>query len=322
MQRPSAVYTAEMLCLLRDATESCNHCGRCFVDGDLVTAGYCAPGVRLPALMGTCCASRLATIAGRFIWQKPAFETPPESACLWRYMDFSKFVLLLEQRALWFSRADKLDDVFELATGIEGARRRRESSAEFIRQFARTLPNYRRIQLYESELAYEALRSEPIKEYRRTRRADTFVNCWAESGSESEALWRLYAGVNNGVAVQTTVARLRQTLKNDWAMGIGRVKYVDYSAADIMFDEVPFRKRASLSHECEVRAVIYRPAFGRMTNTAGLKSDVVLEELIEQVVISPFAMPWFRAVVESTAHRFNLSVKISASEITTRPDYR
>jgi hypothetical protein len=322
MQRPSAVYTAEMLRLLRDAIESCNYCGRGFIDGDLVTAGYCASGVKSPAVMGTCCASRFATIAGRFIWQTPAFETPPESARLWRYMDFSKFVLLLEQRALWFSRADKLDDVFELATGIQGSRRRRVSSAEFLRQFARTLPKYRQMQLYESEFAYEALRSEPIKEYRRTRRADTFVNCWAESSSESEALWRLYAGVNNGVAVQTTVARLRQALKNDWVMDIGRVKYVDYSATNIKFDEVPFRKRASLSHECEARAVIYRPAFGRMTNTVGLKSDVALEELIERVVISPFAVPWFRAVVESTAHRFNLRIETCASEITTSPDYQ
>jgi hypothetical protein len=322
MQRRSAVYTAEMLRLLRDASEFCSLCGRGFIGGDLVTAGYCAPEQKSPAITGACCASALDTIAGRLIWQTPAFETPPESALLWRYMDFSKFVLLLEQRALWFSRADKLDDAFELATRIHGSRRRRVSSAEFLRQFARTLPKYRQIQIYESEFAYDALRAEPIKEYRRTRRADTFVNCWAESSSESEALWRLYAGVNNGVAVQTTVARLRQALKDHWAMEIGRVKYVDYSATDMTFDEVPFRKRASLSYEREVRAVMYRPALGRMTDATGLTSKVAIEELIERVVISPFAVPWFRAVVESTARRFNLTIEISASEITAIPEYQ
>ena len=40
--------------------------------------------------------------------------TPPSSdAILWRYMDFTKFVSLLEKQALFFPRADKLGDPFE-----------------------------------------------------------------------------------------------------------------------------------------------------------------------------------------------------------------
>ena len=40
-------------------------------------------------------------------------EIPPIETKLWRYMDFAKFVSLLESRALFFVRADKLDDPFE-----------------------------------------------------------------------------------------------------------------------------------------------------------------------------------------------------------------
>ena len=32
---------------------------------------------------------------------------------IWRYMNFTKFVSMLEHQALWFSRADKLGDPFE-----------------------------------------------------------------------------------------------------------------------------------------------------------------------------------------------------------------
>jgi hypothetical protein len=41
--------------------------------------------------------------------------TPPEdpTATIWRYMDFTKLVSLLETKSLFFARADKLGDAFE-----------------------------------------------------------------------------------------------------------------------------------------------------------------------------------------------------------------
>ena len=43
----------------------------------------------------------------------PIFELPPDDATLWRYMDFTKFVSLLEKQALFFSKPDRLGDPFE-----------------------------------------------------------------------------------------------------------------------------------------------------------------------------------------------------------------
>lgn len=40
-------------------------------------------------------------------------HTPPKDAILWRYMDFVKFISLLETNTLFFARADKLGDPFE-----------------------------------------------------------------------------------------------------------------------------------------------------------------------------------------------------------------
>ena len=37
-------------------------------------------------------------------------DPPPADAILWRYMDFTKFVALLEMKSLFFARADKLND--------------------------------------------------------------------------------------------------------------------------------------------------------------------------------------------------------------------
>ena len=45
--------------------------------------------------------------------EHPDLNPPQDNAVLWRYMDFTKFVSLLDRRALYFSRADKLGDPFE-----------------------------------------------------------------------------------------------------------------------------------------------------------------------------------------------------------------
>jgi len=43
-----------------------------------------------------------------------SFKPPANSSArIWRYMDFTKFVFMLETSSLWFSRTDKLGDPFE-----------------------------------------------------------------------------------------------------------------------------------------------------------------------------------------------------------------
>ena len=50
--------------------------------------------------------------------EHPAFSPPSDDAVLWRYMDFTKFVSLLDRSALFFARADKLNDPFEGSVSI------------------------------------------------------------------------------------------------------------------------------------------------------------------------------------------------------------
>ena len=44
----------------------------------------------------------------------PIFSTPEGGdTTVWRYMDFTKFLSLLDKKELFFVRLDKLDDPFE-----------------------------------------------------------------------------------------------------------------------------------------------------------------------------------------------------------------
>jgi len=46
----------------------------------------------------------------------PSFELPEDLAApIWRYMDFTKFVAMLESDSLYFARSDRLGDPFEAA---------------------------------------------------------------------------------------------------------------------------------------------------------------------------------------------------------------
>ena len=43
----------------------------------------------------------------------PIFNTPTDNTLIWRYMDFTKFISLLETSSLFFAQGDKLGDPFE-----------------------------------------------------------------------------------------------------------------------------------------------------------------------------------------------------------------
>ena len=59
--------------------------------------------------------------------EMPQFIPPPVDAALWRYISFTKFVSLLAKNALFFVRADRLDDRFEGTLGLRTSHRASQS---------------------------------------------------------------------------------------------------------------------------------------------------------------------------------------------------
>lgn len=49
--------------------------------------------------------------------------------------------------------------------------------------------------------------------YRRAR-IGNYVSCWTMSGKDSMALWHIYGGVRNSVAITTTVERMIKTARS------------------------------------------------------------------------------------------------------------
>lgn len=239
---------------------------------------------------------------------------------LWRYIDFAKFVAMLEQRSIYFARADMLGDPFEGASGI--AERRPQWDAyylDFYRDAVRTVPGQKEppSSEYVEREAARLLREFSILSEDNRRRS--FVSCWHANPGESEALWRLYCPPPvMGVAVQTDARSLTEALGNDPQIKLGRVQYVDFTKGFAGLHDRIYWKRRSLSHEAEVRAVIQR--FGLyVPEDVGLAMPVDVQKLLLSVVPSPFAPGWFASLVESTMRRFGVDSNVARSELLSEP---
>jgi hypothetical protein len=233
-------------------------------------------------------------------------------------MDFAKFVALLEQRAVYFCRADLLGDRFEGAAGIRERWPKWEAFyLDFFRKAVATVPDQLKPpppEQIEQEAARLFADFNTISDRDRRR---TFASCWHSNTVESEALWRLYCPPPTaGVAIRTDVEALGISLGEDPQIRIGQVQYVDFRKGFAGLHDRIFWKRKSLSHEAEVRAVIQK--FDPQQEP-GLRVLADLPRLLHAVVPSPFAPTWFAEIVEATMQRFDVSAPIVRSELLSEP---
>ena len=233
----------------------------------------------------------------------PVFEEPNESARLWRYMTFGKFVSLLSRGALFFCRVDRLQDRFE-------------------GQLPR--PTY--------DITHPLLRASYEQE-----RVRSILNCWTCLVHESVALWNTYVPQGEGVAILTTFARLRGSFRaigiyNEARVHIGRVRYVDFQTHNFVGpDGTAFNgflplvhKRPYFEFESEVRALI--SGLGThfldqiIRQSEGLHVPVTLDMLIEGIRVAPGSPDWFLEATKSVSQVFGLSGNlVSRSEIDIPP---
>lgn len=248
------------------------------------------------------------------------FCPPPQSATLWRYMDFTKYISLLESESLFFSRTNYLGDPFE-GTVSRANLSARERHFSRLGKKPKELQNY--LQFFPALKEYSALNS--------------MVSCWHESNCESEAMWKLYCR-ESGVGVRTSFKKLSDSFVCEDPIYIGRVRYVNYIDT-IISEHNTFvsllTKRESFAHEHEVRAITsvleefpgtgtlhdLQSGISHLKSTAapGKYISVNISTLIEEVITSPSSPEWFIDLVNSVSSRYNLSAPISKSSLDVDP---
>lgn len=268
----------------------------------------------------------------------PNLTTPFDEASLWRYQSFDKFMQLLEGGTLWFSRADRFIDRFEVAVPSRDLPTARAALLESMHEagakefVVKWLNRFAGLTVEQ----FEALPDDKIAALMpRFSSHFAYVSSWHRNDSESAGLWAEYTSGGNGVAVRTTAAALRDAIdtgSGDYQVALGEVHYLDYhreSWGPWNQFSATFHKRNSFAYEQEVRAVISWPMWedvttGRldpasMPDQPGIAIPVDLSRLVHSVVISPNATPWFPGLVASVMRRYGLHAIPVHSELTEEP---
>lgn len=253
--------------------------------------------------------------------RNPAFKVPDDPKTkIWRYLNFTKFVSMLQHSSLFFARSTELGDPFE------GSRVRANEA-------------FRRLQYGEFSLPVETINHLFLSQadFSNWNRQWIMVNSWCISEHESAAMWRLYGGTETSVCIQSTYEHLRACLDHAVRRGfadpvhVGEVRYIDY-AREWMPDGngfYPFlHKRRSFEHEREIRAIVWRlpvtdkgiDRSAKATDT-GILVPVELSQLVDRVFVSPSSPEWFRALVVDVLKRYDLDVEVHQSSLDDEPFY-
>ena len=223
-------------------------------------------------------------------------ETPEPSAVLWRYMDFTKFISMLDSSTLNFTRVDALDDKFE--------GRFTQADYEVMEQGA--------------ESQEDKLQMEMMKDELDAVRKKFYVNCWHENVGETVFMWSHYAPRGDGVAIRTDFQSLCNSIISNNHVFFGKVKYFDNTEISLVPERatLPFlMKRREFEGEKEVRAYFKRTS-SKANNTAW---GVRLSILVKEIVVDPSAPDWVVGLVESMASKYDLDNPVTRSSLATEP---
>ena len=222
---------------------------------------------------------------------------------VWRYMSFGRFVWMLNQKALWMCRADQLGDVWE---GMFSEEELQAMADRSVSQYARD----RGEQLAE--------RIANLKDAVQKHRTRFFVNCWTASNRESHAMWSIYCRSQEGVAIQTTLSKLRRSVSE---LPVLPVKYINFVPGDE--DATPLelvvRKRKPFSYEKEWR-IVWKPP-SQSAQPAGLALPWDAEEWLDRVLIHPGADYAFLQAVNAVVGKMapTLRGRVTPSGMTALP---
>jgi hypothetical protein len=217
---------------------------------------------------------------------------------LWRYIDFAKYVAMLDTASLYFSRHDLLGDDYEGAM-----------SEPDVRDWYGTVEDMG----VDSGIP-TGLYIDEMKDLVRQRRRSCFVNCWHASDIESVAMWRVYSAMGRGIAVRSSPLRLREALPSD--VFLSMVAYIDYRLDAMGSYSRWICKRREYDYERELRVLLVRDG---AESQPGVAVPVDLHRLMATVHLAPRSPTWVVQLVKNVSRKYGLDVEVLESRLDVPP---
>ncbi len=240
-------------------------------------------------------------------------NVPHGNTVIWRYLGLDKFLDLIVSSELFFTNAAKMTDKYE-------GRIPKRNQESLLKQLKKEGISLKEAEI-ESQVALHQINS--LREL-------TLLNCWTISQHESYALWKIYlGGAKAGIAIKTTVGKLTRAIKSgkdpyDESIFISKVDYTDFikDEPNNRF-KVITTKNKFYEYERELRLFIFhyplseggtKPPYDL---SIGRRIKVDINELIDEIYLSPFTGRWFDNTIIDLIGKVNpeLQKKIKNSEI-------
>lgn len=230
-------------------------------------------------------------------YKSEEWKPDSEERQLWRYLDLKQLLSIIQRGQLWFTDISEFNDPYE---GI--------------------LPE-KNLDCQEKRLSSEFdVNGEKAKGYLNWYRADLDtdppeVNCWNCGEKDSAALWEKYAP--GGVAIQTSVEKLKSSLQTEVEVMSGEVEYEKYREEIIPSGRWPrfFFKRKSFRHEDEFRLAITEEPPEHTGEEGGSYIDVDVDQLIDTVYTSPTSDTWTRSLLSDVIEEYEVDCTVKQSDI-------
>ena len=238
------------------------------------------------------------------------FFYPESNYHIAKYIDLTKFISLLQRRALFFCRADKLEDKFEGAAALKNYNVK-VNMYKSLRNLNIDITDEKIIENVESDLLFA-----------KRHKSIVSVSCWNKFSAESAALWKIYSDYNKGIMIKSSINQIIKSLeKQPQDIQLSEVRYINYEE-DVMLEHVNypfFYKQKAYSYENEVRMLYQVTGTGKNWDWAdeeveeGLFMNVDLDVLIDEIILSPDSPQWFYKLIEDLLKRYKVKKNISYS---------
>ncbi|MDB2473786.1 hypothetical protein N9W70_04980, partial [Schleiferiaceae bacterium] len=227
---------------------------------------------------------------------------------VWRYLSLEKFLDLLLNSEIFFTNLTKLTDKYEGTIF--------QSNLRMANSAIKDNPSYKK---KKAEITREHNRVNNLRNY-------TLVNCWTLKKHESFALWKIYVGTNPGVAIRTTVSKLRQSINKmdqefDENISMAKVKYQDRLDESFSRIEATITKKKFYDFESEMRLMVFNSPPNEdeapYDIEVGRKFNINPKILLNELYISPFISEPYRKTIINTVTKLApfLEERIKESEI-------
>lgn len=252
-----------------------------------------------------------------------------DSQVVWRYMDFTKFLSLLQYEALFFCSCSLMQkmDPFEGEYTKKNLKILRNK-----KDFIKLQPKYTK---------------KPVL-YRKKFLENVGINCWHANDTENAAMWKVYLSSKDGIAIKSTIQNLKNSFSEneDDVVYIGNINYNDYESNDIDVDvnkylqdvtdlakqessnKMPtdsdilnklakhyypliMSKRKEFSYGNEIRLIspINQKTKSRRLKNFGKRVKLNLDTLIDEIIISPSSELWYVDLVQDVVKSYHIGNK-------------